>query len=464
MTPSLYASGALGSTLQESMTILLDLDHFGDRRVPDDVAAAVAHVTGFRLPGEKLPAINFDNFDTTARDYFNKIETHHGEEMAAVYVAFVTGYFHEMRHAHDLLSTKYGLDLLSSTFNLYRNTPELLMGLERWCTEDQRRFVPLPIGKVRDDYPETVRGILVRHQKLDERLRGFMSDVGDPVGAYTVMHLLEASATVTQLGIAQEIFGYEGIGLLRDLIAGSSQGAYYLNVFEDVLERVGARESNQSAVGPPILLMLWCALQITTFPGRPDSEGPSPSVMFEELCEQFIRKTARDEPLSIGLFDDAFRGWGLMTPAEVVERTKSEYRERAKQVRKQYEEAGLGTDLFSDGFTQFVDTHAYFTKIISENARAFFDPSIYVWMYVKGLLPAVHVKLHYRGEVNDFMSFGATTIAAEQWGTLAAMSTAFNIVMRGRNTSSLTFLEDIVFKLIVEKWNLRFRDNSGLFG
>ena len=173
--PGLDAGGAIGRTAFDSVTVHLNLRPGALGTPLPEVIAAVRRLLGLRLPGDDGENLAWQDFDTEARNCYERIKAidpTHGQ--LRLFLAYLSSYFHELRHAHDLSLTAYGLDVLFLLLNVYQNLPALLSALAEWQAAHPEKLIPLPLRGHEALLPglsKDTTGLLYKFAEVDDRVK-----------------------------------------------------------------------------------------------------------------------------------------------------------------------------------------------------------------------------------------------------------------------------------------------------
>src|SRR5262245_9477075 len=124
----------------------MDLDEGPFGAIKPKVALAIRKLTGITL-GEPdfLPAA-FDDYYDIARDEYARLHRYDPSwRDGLTLLTYVSTFFHELRHVHDLMTSKYGQELVFRHLNLYQNGFVILNALWAWQSENPAGTIPLPI-------------------------------------------------------------------------------------------------------------------------------------------------------------------------------------------------------------------------------------------------------------------------------------------------------------------------------
>jgi hypothetical protein len=464
----LNASSAFGVTAQENVTIFMDLDQSSLGKTPKLVASAVRHLCGLNTPEDAVEPLSFDDYDEVARQYYGTIiQSDRTGKSALIFLSYLSTFFHELRHAHDLLATSYGQDILFLTLNCYQNVPGLLAELTKWQNKGLERNIPLPLSHINNtELPTFVRDVATRYLDVKNRITEFRAPrVTSPAGL-TVGHLLEGSATEIQLGFIHELFGDQGLFELITLIQRSKGSRLYLQIRNEIIEGFSAkgfRDLREALYA--MNYILWCALIGTTFPNKKLSEGPTNTVLYEALITYVLRYVKRMDFSEVQeIVISFYHKWGLLTPNQMIDRFSSFLDNRAGNLEQLWRqnEVNVPKINFTNAYRSFSQSYRSFTQWIQEHPSYYFKPEVYGWAVVSGFLPSVYILVKFEGEIHGFMTDGRSGPSLEEWQSITNFSTIFKLFFEGRNRTPLSFFEDKVFEYLRET-GLKFRIKDSRF-
>lgn len=474
---ALYAPSAYGATLQDNLTVLIDLDHSAFGHPTEDVGLAIRHMCGLALPADNLSPLTFDDYDEVAKDYYERIgrEDPTGQQLL-IFLIYVSGYFHELRHAHDLIGTTYGQEVLYQKLNLYHNTPYVLEAFAHWLEEDPKRRVPLPLslqlGELADlENYDQLCDLLDHYSSVQSDIAAFDSPSHARHTVLRTEHLLETSAIDVQLDFVHDLFGDEAVYILTEFIGGGGRADVYLRIRNDLAEAFHSSGYRGYGLGAIINYLVWCALMGSVPPGGKLGETPSPTILFEAITEYVLRNSQARELTSVR--DDLrhfYSSWGILPPQHMIEHMKTKLSKRHAEFAEGIATLAPG-DEYRLGFVKadeyFIEAFHKMTDFMDSQLEGYFGGRRYVWNVILGVLPSVHVKVRVNGTEHDTMSSGTSTVHPDEWTLVAAMSTIFNLLARGRGMTRVPFFEDTCFKVLTTTgWGnvpLRFRDVGPLF-
>lgn len=473
----LEAFSGFGITLQDNLTILIDLDHNGFGCPTPPVVDAVRHLCGLLLPGDELQPLNADTYYQVAREYYDRIAREDAtDRQLLIFLAYVSGYFHELRHAHDLLASTYGQGFLFQRLILYQNTPALLGALADWQSENPEGSIPIPIGAGLDQ----LRGLSIFDElsellNRDANLRSSIALFNRPSHArhthMTARHLLEACAIDVQLDFIHDLFGEEAVSKFLGFVQQGQKADVYLQIRNDVVQEFIASGYRGSGLGGVINLLIWCSLMGTVGRDGKLSNSPAPSVLFEAILEHVLRAGGSFAMAEIhAALKSFYSEWGILSPSEMINFMKSRLADQLEMFARALEESPTPAGINR----RFLDAYEYFTRGFSDMARLtqmdpnpYFAGRTYAWGVLTGMLPSIHIKVRLNGTANEFMSTGTAAIPYESWNFITFMSTIFSMLIKGRGVAPSPFYEDICYdELVTTGWNkipFRFHDTSALF-
>ena len=466
MSASLHAPSPFGATATDSLSVLIDFDDGPLGALPDHVVSAVRRFTGLQLGDPQFEIARYDDYEVQAREQYAELER--GDPSgrdSLLFAVYLSTYFHELRHVHDLLSTTYGQEGFFHLFNHYQNTGSLLEALTDWSAKGDGRRIPLPVAGdagLWGELPQPLHELLRRDRELTERLEDMNRRRSSVVDEVQVVHLLEASAVSAQLGFLNDVFGYEVPHRVTEFMRDSGGQRVYLDLRSDMVDTfflAGHRDERSSTT---LNYLIWCSLTGASATDGDLASGPHPTVLFRALHEHVLH---RCKELDFGAVreavDEFCQEWGLRTPNEnadhysnVCKRRLADYEKKSKEIPN--------ADKWYGVYASVTNTRAKTRKTILDLGEAYFSPGAYGWMVLQRALPAVHVKVRLRGEISDVMSQGSDVQPPEDWAMLAAFASTYQLLMKGRYRARPRFLEDIVFDRLVETgWRrgapLRFR-------
>jgi hypothetical protein len=467
----LYNSSAFGTTIQDNLTILIDLDQNILGPTSKEVSRAVRHLCGFILPEDDLDPVNFDNFDIVAKEYYHSIQVNDpsGQNLL-VYLAYLSGFFHELRHAHDLLSTTYGQDFLFQMLNLYQNTPSILSQLREWSKQRSMQPVPVPLKDnipLLSELPQDILNLLEKYNSLQDDFRAFHAPRQRRPSNITVTHLLEGSAVDIQLDFIYDLFGEEAYHLLVEFIQNGDRSRLYLQIRQELLDIFNDRGFRGMGMGTVLNYLLWCALVSTTFPNRKIQEGPNSVILFEALVEYVSRRIKKFDDDDFGnlqeLVIEFYDSWGFLPPKAMQARIQQFLSGRVERIEKTYQTHGLSHSVrdITTPYRSFAKAYEHMNLLIDSSPITYFGQRLYGWSFLRGLLPSIHTKVKIDGKLQDFMTYGPKVIDFEGWNYFFLNSSLLRFLMEGRSFAQVSFTDDLIYNLLTR--DMKIEDRSALF-
>jgi hypothetical protein len=469
----LYSSSAFGATTQDTLNILINLDHSSMGPTPKRVSLAVRHLCGLLMPSDELKPIRHEEFYEVAREYYQQIKSadRSGTELL-IFLAYVSGFFHEIRHVHDLLATTYGQDLLVVCLNYYQNTPALVHALHAWLEKDTTRRVPLPLAGNLDrlpGFPDDFKELVAQFPKKKADIKAFQHPTMRSPADLTVTHLLEGSAINVQLDFVYDVFGAEGLFLLTQFIQRGNRSRIYLQIRQELEEVFHAKKFQGWGLGRLINYLLWCSLMRTALQGQKLRDGPNPVLLFEALAQHVARNVNGTEiEIVRKAVQEFYSRWKFLDQADVVVTQKKTIAERLEMFEQKSQELGAQSPFakFYQAYRAFGAAFSTVNEDIANSPELYFGQRLYVWTFLRGLYPSVKISAMVDGSVQSFMSRGYPLISFEDWEWIAMFSSAFRLIVEGRDCSGFAFYDDICFQMLTEGVSgapLRFEDRGPLF-
>jgi hypothetical protein len=466
----LQANSGFGRALTDCLLLFLDFDLDGANAVSPEVSGIARRLLGLATPNDAWAgtALTADEFYDLARTSFERFSRDDASGRDARHlVASVSTFFHEARHVHDLLSTAFGISVLNRSYNCYQNAVGITLQLEDWQKENPGRQIPLPVISAlsRLGLSKTSGTILRRAAELP----ALIAKEGQPEsGLFSWMsscHLLEASATLVQLGIINDLFGPDGVSAFTELLSGSEANRTYLRLINDITEIVDMRENAQQRAGMVLSFLLWVSLQGAR---STRSEGPSGEpasvAYFHAVAEHVTRNRQGDTSLSQvrDLVDEFNALWGFPPLTETLAATQL----RQKQFLQKLSDAWGGVDkAFAEAFPPLFSalTTAHQTLV----AKIESDPDNYFIGYRYGIslltaqLSAVRVDYKTGGRIWRKFSPGVPCLPEETWNEVELWAGIVRLLALGRCANPLAHIEQQAFNHCRREANLDFAD--GLF-
>lgn len=457
----------------------MDLDRSALGPTPRLVSDQVKRFCGLQLPEDNLPVVKLESYYDECIGAREKIRRDCAEPDADIqFISYLSGYFHELRHAHDLLSTTYGQDLFFNRLNLYQNVPFMLSKAADFLEEYPDSKIGLPVlsdKKFMEFASPHIVEITSRSQKLSENLAAFNIPKIASNQRISVRDLLEASAVGVQLDFVFDMFGQDALDKLYSFIARSSGSDTYLRLIDDFTKQLSAAGFRGYGGGAAHGQVIWYALNGSTSPGHLVQDGLSCVVLYEALVENLVRSCDR-KSRDISVYEwvdqccsEFFDDWGLYQAKEMVDRTAVRLSERAERVKLKYQEGGgsLKKHPGPEVLKYTSETYEKLTAGILTSGSNFFSQREYVAHTIAGLYPAVVFKVKSNQSVHDFLSLGYSGLGFDLLNEVNIMSMLFDILLSGRHASGSPALEEMYFRsLLNEGWGgreLNFQDRSSVF-
>ena len=329
---ALHSSARFGTTVQENLTVLMDLDYSALGATPKEVSKAVRHVCGLLLPGDNLRPLTTDDYDRAVQDYYAKfLRDDPTGRSAQIFVCYFSCYFHELRHVHDLLGSRSGQLLFYNAFRVIQNMPTLLNMLWDWQKAHSEKRIPLPLAPSLDlvaDLPPGVNAMFSEWSKTSSIFKSFQGVERFSAGNLSLVHLLETSAINVQLDFVHDLLGQDAVLDLTRLIEEERNSALYLQVRNEIEEAFTGLNYEGVGVGALVNYLIWVAINQTAPCGDPE-DLVTPVRYFEFLTEELIHRIPARRTLDIpqvrNIVNELCAEWGLIDPEEVRRETNDQY-------------------------------------------------------------------------------------------------------------------------------------------
>lgn len=443
----LHEAAGFGSTLHESMSIWIDLDSCPLGPIDPLVLTAIRHLCGFYGQQAGFAPVTWENFDVLAKQYYDKIASlKDSGTQRLIFMAYLSGFFHELRHVHDLMATTYGQGILFKFFNCYQNTPQLLAELTDWQRRNPTGKIPLPLVSTIETgeiLSEEMGRLLAAYSKASRDMESLETHEFANTPKLTVTRLLEASAVNAQLGLINELFGSHAYYHFLTFINQGSNAQTYLQVRNDLNELFESRDVKGSGLGAVIDYLIWATLTLTSHASSPLSEGPNPVLLFEALAEYVIRRAGILQFDSIvKIVDEFYDEWGFKRPRLVMREYHDVLEKRRANLAEHWHDPELQEfSILSDTYEGLVKSHSRTNDWLKDHPELYFGPN-YFWSVVGRRLPSALAIVRHNGRIERFLTPGETTIPYEGWDTTVILATTINILLKGRAVAPLQEIEE----------------------
>jgi hypothetical protein len=459
----LASSAAFGQALTDSLVIYLDLDQSGLGPTPPEVGAAVRRVLGLAGPSGAIPAAVDDIYARARADLQRFQRDDPSGRSASIFVAYVSTFFHEARHVHDLLSTGCGMDILAAEFNFYQNAVPLSEHLRDWQA-DTGKSIPIPVPA---SHP-AIRSWHAQGPHVVERygsLASRMERDGTPDrGIYSWMsniHLLEASAGAVQLDITHDLFGDEGVMLFDSLVREGPGARKYMWLINDFVELIERRTNVRLRIGRMLAFLLWTSLQGSR--SVSDEAQLSPVAVFHAAADFFSRR-AEDSMEFVQLqqlLDEFYLLWKLPLPAVTMTANRERVQRRTNKLVAGWQAIDAAAVAhIADIFVGLRDTHLRLAQQIETLPEVYFGGRLYSHAILAGQLPALRIDFKFDGSIFTAFTPGRPCLDPAVWEKAAYYSAVLSLLIKGRCKFPIPHLEEHAFEFLSSDDGLRFEDKS----
>jgi hypothetical protein len=468
----LHANSGFGRALTDCLLLYLDFDLDNATEASPEVSAVARRLLGLATTDDAWvgTALTPDEFYDLARTSFERfLRDDASGWKAKQLIASVSTFFHEARHVHDLLSTAFGISVLNRSYNCYQNAVGITLELEAWQNGQPGRQIPLPVMST---LPAV--GLSEESAKILRRaaeLPALIAKEGQPEGGLfnwmNSTHLLEASATLVQLDIINDLFGPEGVSSFTDLLSESEANRTYLRLINDITEIVDMRKNAQQRAGSILSFLLWVSLQGV---GSKQSEGlvgkPSAVAYFHAVAEYVTRKCRGDISLSLvrDLVDGFNAHWGFASLADTLAATHARQARYSQKLSDAWNGVNqAGANVYPPLFRALTAAHQNLIAKIESDLDNYFIGYRYGIAVLTGGLPAVRVDYKTGGRIWRKFSSGIPCLPEKDWGELEEWAGILRLLACGRCKNPLHHIEERAYNYCRGEAKLKFVDVSGLF-
>ncbi|NIF80981.1 hypothetical protein F3J20_26980 [Paraburkholderia sp. Cy-641] len=459
---ALYGSDGFAKALTDSLAIYIDFDRLGLESTPAAVSQAVQRLLGLHGPDETLRSES--RFNEAARDYFEhfkKIDP--SDRTVGIFLAYLSCFFHEARHSHDLMSTIVGQRILRQYFVHYKNVPKLQRKLKDWQSRNASQPIPLPLSRhapSMNGIDQDVLEFVSKYTELDSLLDK-AGVVGSGVYSWVgVKHLLEASAVLVQLEVVYDLFGGEAYEILWKLIHGGPNARTYTwlinGVAEDLL--LTGKFAGRHGAGSVMNYLLWVALQGNARTVEGKEVEVSAGALYFALIEHVLRNGSGTIDVAEAHQHAAsfLAEWGFHDLNSMLDG----FHQRASQrLERSLTNITVATDhLFNVVETQLLDSFLPFCHSILADPEAYFSGRRYTTSLISGELPGIPIYFKANGEVFQSFTPGEKPISRESAENMIAFSSMIRLLVNGRRSAGLPFVEDTCFEALTADAGLVFSD------
>jgi hypothetical protein len=449
---------SIGRTALESLIVHLNLKPGSLGAPAPEVITAVRSLVGLRFPGDEGDDVTWEQFDSEARAHYTRIKAIDSTGLQLrLFLAYLSGYFHELRHAHDLSVTGYGQDALFLLLNIYQNLPAVLSNLAEWQVKHPGILIPLPVRRHEAFWPELssdVIQVLVKYAEIDDRVRAMHESTAGASSSLSAIHLFEAVATDVQMDFIHELFGEEAVYEFSHLLLEGNKAPLYLQVRNYVHDVFSSRGFQGHGLGALINYLAWCALMGLTPRGSKLDQHVPATVIFEGLVEYVSLHCLRwDMETCSQTVHNYCDRWSLYYPEEMIEiYRKSTIGKRLESMERIPKTSAYeGAHRIARCYQAIVKSYDFLHQQIKLHPDFYFVGRFYAWNLLAGRLPAVFTRIHLSDQSHDFMTRGNQFLSSDQWGWMDMLSTTMRLLLKGRGQTADPVVEDIVFSQLTEQ-------------
>lgn len=456
-------ASVLGAASPGGMYVALNLDENPITGTTNpQVSEAVCRVLGIAAEGVGEGKWQWDSSDEIARAEGERLLSQSdGEKQFTTYLCYLTGFIHEVRHFHDIMSTCLGQDLLFQTLNLYQNAPAIFAVLANELQAKAITRFPIPI-QGRTDYlkillegcshKQEVTKFFEKSRVVQERVDSNWVQSKPTLSGASLGTLFELSAVCAQVGFAYELFGDMGANTVFQLLSRRRESRRYLEGIHLVQELYASNLRKDTPDLSALGYVTWHALQGRKPRGGKFDNAPSPVVLWEYFLEKLTRKGAVTGDLQTlhNEFDNAGSSWGLLPLMDSVDDWHGVLNKRIESLAS-LSEGAEWNPVISVGLPTFRSCSATMIRLFSsivEEPQKYHNLQVYGWSVLTGAYPAPQVILKHDGKVGFLQYRGTPVVSEEVAREIIMWESTFDLLVKGRGRGTMAFVEDYVFDIL----------------
>lgn len=448
---------SLGRITHDTLSVTIDFDGSQLGKMAPLTERAIRHVIGLSRPDEGVSEIKWEEWDTIMRQYSKQIMADDPSgKQHTLYLLYVSGFIHEMRHAHDLLGSCYGQEVLFLLLNSYQNVPFVIEDLKQ-RQKATGRPISLPLVLGRDQgLDATSEQVVRRYRESISRIQHLQDSEGN-FTVVTVVDLLEMSACNSQLSFLSEVFGHEATFEVSCQIALSPGADKYLRTRNNVIDYMHSRGIQSGSVTDMLNYLVWASLMRVGPDGQQMSEGVSPSILFEAYIQKVVDRgnDASVEEARVSVNEVCIE-WGLRTPREMYEHYLS-------VMGKRLESFPLEGDPLNrhECYRGLRQAFIRMNEVMQHKTDGYFTGSLYPWLLIGGNFPLVLVRTCSKGALEDFTSPGMEILTYDNWTSMDINGSILRVLSQGFGSLGDPVFENMVMDMLRkrEDHNFEFRDS-----
>ncbi|WP_296994226.1 hypothetical protein [Thalassospira sp. UBA1131] len=455
---TLNESSFFGRASQNTLSIFLNFNENSHGKMESEVEHKVRHILGIQTPERLNTHIKRDDWDDVIRDYSDQvIALDTSKKQYDLFILYLSGFFHELRHAHDLMATCYGQDILFTLANSYQNSAAILNELKDWQVKTGQPIpVPLPSTDNWAGLSQDARTVCIRYKERISEIQKYQTPLDRPA-SLSITDLLETSAVNAQIEFIHDILGREAAEHCYALIAKSPAAKKYLKCRTSVVDHLSA-DGITGIETKAINYIIWASLMAM----KPNKGNMSlsihPCIIFQGIVECLSRKSGyvgiEETSTAIKTFCNE---WGLILPMEMAKYYSSISEKRLASIPKD------SNSLLAKSFEGLRDSFQLMQNIIEELPDLYFNLNHYPWAIRDGYLPSVLVRTRSSSSNHDYLTSGIRTLNHDDWILLDVLGSTMHILTYGFGSLDDNDYEQTIISAIQNSRDHKFFFHDSFF-
>jgi hypothetical protein len=246
-----------------------------------------------------------------------------------------------------------------------------------------------------------------------------------------------------------EVFGTMGADTVFRVLSRKRESRRYLEGLRLVQELYSSNLRKETPELNAVGYVTWNALQGRKPCGGKFDGAPSPIVLWECFLEKLARNgaVAGDWQSLNNEIDNIAVSWGLLPLATSVEDWHAVLDKRIENLASKggAEDGHPAVSVGLPAFRGCLSVMKNLFASIIEEPKGYHDLKVYGWSVLTGVYPAPNVVLKHCGSIGFAQFRGKPVVSASVAGTILLWEGIFDLLMHGRGTGTISFVEDYVF-------------------
>lgn len=424
----LHAQGAFASTSSETRAVLYDLDGTHSS-VSEIISIRIRRACGLRLPSDTFEIPDPHHWVTECKAMAKSSASESGDFSEEYFLAYVSSFFHELRHSHDLLYSAYGQTLFCGGCTSYFDITDQIKALVEWQS-GAREPIPIPLSSA-DAQELGLPGQIISKasdfESWQKKLSNF-SAAGN--SGLDLRPWLEMSAIVVQLWFLEAIFGSDARVKIINLIQRLGGHNTYLKSLADIVLR--RPDMYAEDIENTLLYIVWCSLNSLS---EDEERLLPPAETAASLTEYLITKTEEwDFETVESIVNEYYNNRGLLHPVQAMKVVATQLMTHLSKFLSNLKSFGVGSNphKFAVAVEQSLEIFRSHAELSILDRRPYFIPKEYIKMYFSGDLPAILLTLNVGGGSHDFMTLGQHKLEYDNWEKLKEREQVYRWIFGGK--------------------------------